>query len=317
MYAFPLEQALYRRVRDCEPQLLARSSGFSDDWLSTAERLCQDFGLPPREDVSPILSTEPGTDSCLFAQPIPRNQVAIVRVTNAVHNTDDPSGLRFHFLVLHRADYDSLGCDPFELAARFSPTWQVEGAMPTLTSASTPPPPRTVAQVQHVLKRSNGPSLLGGSQVLVDGGRLVFERSAPDAELVRDLWTLLPTSTRGELWPATFAFSNALRFHIVVVAKAEGEEFAGYATEEQAADYPQGRYELDLQIAAEAGDQPTLDALFARRSQKQTLRLAIMLLAGMMALALAMKALSPSKPPPAQKPAPVEAPRSDRPESKQ
>ena len=56
------------------------------------------------------------------------------------------------------------------------------------------------------------PALLGGVQILVDGGKLVFLRPAPDPGLIRGLWTLLPGPMRTALWPATFAFGNALGF---------------------------------------------------------------------------------------------------------
>ena len=85
---------------------------------------------------------------------------------------------------------------------------------------------------------------------LVDGGKLVFERPEPDHGLISGLWTLLPTTTRTALWPATYAFGNALQFDAVVVPRAERERYPGYTTEEQAADYPPGRYEMQLQTAA-------------------------------------------------------------------
>jgi len=58
-------------------------------------------------------------------------------------------------------------------------------------------------------------TLLGGTQILLDGGRLVFERSSPDAVILRSLWALLPTRERCELWPASFAFSNVHQFDAV------------------------------------------------------------------------------------------------------
>src|SRR5262249_55578639 len=185
--------------------------------------------------------------------------------------TDDagrPGALAFHLLVLPRKDYTALGGDPFDIAAHFPPQWQARGDLPVL-SWSEELFPRTVEDVRKVLQRSDGPNLLGGSQVLVDGGRLVFERPAPGTQLLPDPWTLLPTCTRSELWPASFAFGNALGFDALVVPRVEAEQFPYYTTEEQAGDYPEGRYELAVQVAAEAGDQAGLDALFARRSQRQ------------------------------------------------
>ena len=96
-------------------------------------------------------------------------------------------------------------------------------------------------------------------------------------------------STRAEVWPASYAFGNALGAHVLVVPRADPAEFAGYLTEPQAGDYPEGRYELNLQIAAESEDQGAIDALFARRSSRQTLRLAVVILFLVMGLAVAMR----------------------------
>jgi hypothetical protein len=150
----------------------------------------------------------------------------------------------------------------------------------------------------HATANAESPALLGGVQVLVDGGKLVFERPEPDHGLISGLWTLLPTTTRTGLWPATYAFGNALQFDAVVVPRAERERFTGYTTEEQAADYPQGRYELQLQTAAEANDQPELDALFARRSWNDTWKLAVQLLVVIVVLAIAMNLIFTPTPPP-------------------
>ena len=190
--------------------------------------------------------------------------------------------------------------DPFALADRFPAQWErSRTVLPALTMPAKPLAARTVADLRRVLKRvkagslrededpaaveltadnAESPALLGGVQVLVDGGKLCFVRQAPDNDLVQGLWTLLPISTRCRLWPATFAFSNALGFDVVVLPRRGDEDLTGYLTEEQAADYPAGRYELSLQTAAESGDQAALDTLFGRRSSPEMLRLAIKML---------------------------------------
>src|SRR5262249_33905778 len=195
--------------------------------------------------------------------------------------------------ILTRQDYARLTGDPFLIADHFPPPWQQRGALSTLTWPEEPLPPRTVAQIQQVLQQGDSPTLLGGVQVLIDSGRLVFERPAPDPDLLRRLWLLLPASARSELWPASFAFGNALGFDVLVVPRANPEQYPAYVREEQAGDYPQGRYELNLQIAAEAGDQVELDTLFARRSSAQTLRLGVLLLIVMAVLAVVMNILNP------------------------
>jgi hypothetical protein len=161
-----------------------------------------------------------------------------------------------------------------------------------------------VAEIQALFERHKliQPTLLGGVQALVDGGRVVFERSEPDPDVIRALWALLPATTRAGLWPASFAFGNRLGFDALVVPKAQGVEFADYLREEQAGDYPEGRYEHGLQVAAEAGDQKELDALFARRSRAETWRLALVLLGVVLFLAVVMKWLSPAPQPPAPAP---------------
>jgi hypothetical protein len=271
MAPISLEQALYGSQDTGGYRFLARSPGFVDEWLPEAQRICTAFGERPVGVACP---------ACVFAQPLDRRHVAVVQVADQGHDdAGRPGALGFHLVVLSRRDYADLGGDPFLLAERFPPNWSARGELPSLEWQEGPPTPRTVAQVQDVLKRvPDGPSLLGGSQALVDGGRLVFQRPAPDTELLRSLWTLLPTSTRSLLWPASFAFSNTLSFDAVVAPHARSPEYAGYLTEDQAAEYPEGRYEYSLQVAAEAGDQHELDILFARRSRAETWRLGLILL---------------------------------------
>jgi len=271
-----IEQALAQRT-PAGVVVVARSPGFADDWLPELERLCAGFGTPPPDTYLPV---------CVFAQPLAGNQVAVVQA--AAEGT--PPVLRFHCLALPRKLYEALG-DPFAVAEQFPPPWGERVVLPTLAWLEEPREPRSVAQVQRVLQEDDSATLLGGAQALVDGGRLVFERPFPAPDLLRRLWTLLPDSTRVEVWPASYAFDNALGFHVLVVPRADPAAFPGYLTEPQAGDYPEGRYELNLQIAAEADDQSAVDRLFARRSSRQTLRLAVVLLFVVMGLAAAMRLL--------------------------
>src|SRR5205814_1475881 len=136
-------------------------------------------------------------------------------------------GLLFRLLLLPKGLYADLAGDPFHLAEQCPPDWQARGDLPALP-APPPPPPRTAAAVRSVLDVPQSATLLGGVQALLDGGKLAFERNAPDDRLVRTLWALLPTASRAELWPATFAFGNALGFHVVVTPRADGPDYAGY-----------------------------------------------------------------------------------------
>jgi hypothetical protein len=292
-----IEQALYENHGGSN-RLLARSPGFQDDWLPIAEQLCSGFGERP-----PGMSCP----ACLFAQPFGKGHVAVVQVADqGTDHTGQPRALVFRFLIIGRADYFNLSGDPFIIVGQFPAQWLARGDLPALVWPQDAMLPRTIKQVQEVLQRpQEGPNLLGGAQVLVDGGRLVFERPGPATELLRGLWTLLPTTTRCELWPASFAFGNALGFDAVVAPEVGGEEYAGYVSGDEAGDYPEGRYELNLQIAAEAGDQAELDALFARRSRKETWRLGLMILVTCFVLAIVGNLLFRPPPPDVGKPPPA------------
>jgi hypothetical protein len=281
-----VEQAVFHATGEDGVELRARSPQFSEEWLQSAEMFCRGFGRPPAGSACP---------PALFAQPLGRHHVAVVQVASAVNG--HAGHLRFHVAVLGTDEYGGLGGDPFTVAERCPPNWDAMGEIPLVTWPREPFPSRTVEDVRAVLRRDDGPNLLGGSQVLLDGGRIAFERAKPDGKLLRDLWTLLPTRSRSEMWPATFAFSNALRFHTVVVPPGlrttSPKEFPHYLTEEEAGDYPEGRYELRLQSAAEAGDQEGLDSLFARRSRTDMWKLGLLILIGMIILPFLVRWLAP------------------------
>jgi hypothetical protein len=294
-----IEQGRSRRVDNGSPAVQARSSGFADAWLPPTESILVKFGIR-----IPGLLAQPA----IFAQPLGDSHVCAVRVA------EDSEGLNYHVLVCRRGDYEANLGDPFTLARQFSADGAQSTSLPAVTLPVQAVLPRTVSQVQGVLRRvkagalkenedpekadfqhtldnSESPALLGGVQVLVDGGKLVFERPGPDPQLVEGLWMLLPQSTRARLWPATFAFSNALGFDVMVTSKIHVADFEGYTSEDQAAEYPAGHYEMALQVAAESGDQRDLDALLNRRSSRETFKLGWTLLIVVIILVLTPKVL--------------------------
>ncbi len=298
-----IEQAIC--VRDASGcHLLARSNGMRDDWLPELERLCVGFGALP---------TGASCPDAIFVQSFGSRHVAVVQVVDDALN----AALRFRLLLVPKTLYAELGGDPFAVAEAFPPLWTDRGELPTLEWSAAPPPRRTVAELRKVLDVPNSATLLGATQALLDGGRVAFERSSPAPELVRSLWALLPTSARIELCPATFAFDNALAFSVAIVPRTNATDFIGYVFEEQAGDYPEGRYELALQIAVEAGDQAEVDFLLSRRSRSQTMRLGLVILVFMLVtpvlIALLERSLRPRprgarQAPPAHNQAPEKQP---------
>ncbi len=303
-----IERARFRRDDTGQPYVLARSPGFSDDWLAQVERLLVRFGNRPTGVACP---------QAIFAQPLGVMHVAVVQVADA----SDQRSLLFDVLVCPRSDYQQYLGDPFDLARQAFSRPDQGPQLHALTLPRQLAAPRSVAQVQAVLRRvkagalkenedpehpdfertpenSESPALLGGVQVLVEGGKLVFERDQPDPDLVEGLWTLLPQAARARLWPATFAFSNALGFDVAVVPRVHTADFEGYTSEDQAAEYPPGHYEMALQTAAEDGNQRQLDALLGRRTGRDTLKLAWTLLVAVILLTLAPRLLDLQPPVP-------------------
>lgn len=260
------------------PSVVAKSPEVPFAWENAALAVAAKFGPRPAGVACP---------EAVFAVPFARGYVAVVQVADRP-GPGQPLG--FRFLILTASLYDVLG-DPFDIAAKFPPDWSLRGTLDSLQWPPDPLPQRTVADVLGLLKSGDSPLLLGTAQGLLDGSRLLLVRPAPDAETIAAIWKLLPTRSRGEVFPASFAFCNDLGFHAVALPAAPSPWPLGYLTEDQVRDYPEGRYELALQIAAENGDQAELDRLFARRSSKDTLRLALAMVAFALAAAVLSKLL--------------------------
>lgn len=219
----------------------------------------------------------------LLAQPLGSQHVVVARFRPASSPGAgaSPATWLIHVLVIPAGMYQEYGADPFFLAENQPAIWDCSGDLPVLDLTFGPPPHRTVRQIRAILdtEPEKTQTLLGGVQALIDGGRLVFQRAAPEVSIIRDLWNLLPYPSRAEIWPCTFLPGDPRRYHIVSTPGPTSAGFDHYLTEEQMGDYPEGRYERALQEAAEQEDQVELNGLFARRGRTQTLRLAWMLLA--------------------------------------
>lgn len=258
-------------------RVVAQSDGFD---TPEAERVAVLFGRRPTGVACPLAH---------FACPFGARHVAVVQVADRP-GPGDP--LAFRFLVLDAELYRHLG-DPFAVADRYPPPWDASGSLPALEWPHEVLPPRTVEQVDGILRHGDSPLLLGTTQALIDGSRVVLKRPAPDETFLRGLWQLLPDRSRCELWPASFAFSLELGFHVAAVPEVPPLDPHRFHDEERARDYPQGRYELALQVAAEHRDQRELDRLFARRTGTETIRLGLTILGGALLIAAVRKFVFP------------------------
>jgi hypothetical protein len=231
-----------------------------------AERIVTLFGQRPAGVRCPLAH---------FACPFGRSGVAVVRVEDRPAS-GDPLG--FRFLVLARDLYRHLG-DPFAISDRYPVNWFATGTVEELIWPMERLPERTVEQLDAILRSGDGPLLLGGTQAIVDGNRVLLQRAEPVEELVRGLWQLLPDRTRADRWPASFAFSDELRFHLAALPTLVADRTGPRPlTEEAVKDYPPSGYELNLQIAVESGDRAALRKLLARRTADDTIRLGLYIL---------------------------------------
>jgi hypothetical protein len=246
-------------------KLRAKSDDFTDEWVESSAQLCRGFGPPAAGTPCP---------EAVFARPFGKSHVAVVTVAGPPVFTPP----RFRVLLLERRLYDHLH-DPFAIAERFPPAWDARGTLPGLEWPPEPLPRRAIAALDDVLKHGDGPLLLAAAQALVDSGKVLLRRPGPEPGLVRDLWALLPDSTRRATWPASFAYANDLGFDLLVMPGDTPSAPPGYLNEDQTRDYPDSHYERELQTAIEAGDQRLLDRLLARRSSAETLRLAASIVA--------------------------------------
>jgi hypothetical protein len=273
-----LEQATCAIYPGGELRWFALSPGFQENWKTL---------WAPR-----LLGQRPTTPSVFQGEAIQVCTLAkrLIGIDRLASLDDMGTILGCHLLVLSDEAYRWAAGDPFALADACPTNWHLRGTLPCF-AVNVPPPRRTVAQVCEVLKRTDLPLLLGATQALVDGGRVALVRAGPDTALMRALWMLLPASVRCELRPASFALGHFADFHVEIVPEVKKGDFDHrYLSEEQADNYPEGRYEYGVQAAAEAGDQEMLDGLFARRSRGETWRLGLWL-AGLMIVLLALSAV--------------------------
>ena len=259
-------------------KIVARSAGVDFTQEEAILNLAVRFGRRPTGVRCPAAT---------FAQPVGNKHVAVVQVADREEGGAEPA-LHFHALILSKTLYRELG-DPFAIAERFPLVTQATGTLPTHIWLPEPLPPRTSQDVLAAMKAGDSSLLLGAAQAILDGARVAVKRDAPDPAFTRGLWQFLPDRMRGEVWPATFAFSSEIPFHAVVLPTNFDGKLVGYLTEEQTKDYPEGRYETRLQLAAETGDEAELARLFARKTSQEVLRLAVGIVLFAFAVALFLK----------------------------
>jgi CheY-like chemotaxis protein len=235
------------------PRVVGRSAGVTFDTEEAVLKTISRFGRLRAEDPpAGVFVTLAGDGNTKILTSFRRGDADVFRVVLADKRMPD--------------------LDPFEVTSRLAGD-PPRGELPPLECDGLMAPSRPVDRVRHLLQSGDAPLLLGSAQALLDGCKLA--PAAPDVgpEFVTQVFELLPFATRVELTFATFAPSAEMNFDVAVVRDVPPGGGKGFLTAEQARDYPEGRYELALQRAAENGNQAELDRLFARRTSSQVLRM--------------------------------------------
>lgn len=248
------------------PRVIGRSPGVPFETEEAALKVAVQFGDRPAGTTCP---------ESVFTV-MDRGTLWIIKTGS---QPGDGSPLAFRMFGI--AAKDRLGLDLLSWVESY-PLEALKGELSNVEWQDLHPRQRTVDEVRAILKGGDSPLLLGSVQALLDGCKIAVSLAEAGPDFVRHVWTLLPEKSKAEVNPATFAFSADLGFDIVVLPDIPAKGIPGYLTAEQVRDYPEGRYELALQHAAESGNQAELDRLFSRKTSREVLRLAI----GMVVFAL-------------------------------
>jgi len=148
----------------------------------------------------------------------------------------------------------------------------------------------TIQQLQARLVAQDQATLLGAAQALLDGSRVAFPAENA-ADICETLWLMLPYRERTNFSFCTACAAPLEGYKFLGLVDAAAERPPGLLRSDKLADYPEGRYEAQLQWALEHADDNEYQRLMQRRTSAETLRLAMTLLGGMVLVLLAMKFL--------------------------
>jgi hypothetical protein len=255
------------------PRVIGRTPNVPVEWEDDALNAIARFGerRGTDEEKSGVFATPKQASGLIF----------VVAFQLRIEGSPDA----FRVLIVPRRE--RLAIDPWQLLELF-PHHDDKGELVPIAAERLWPTRRDVNTIRTILKEGDSPLLLGSAQALLDGCKIAVNQTDVSPHYVQELWQLLPDQSRMEWSFASYARSTENRFDVVVLP--EGRPISpGYLSAEQVRDYPEGRYELALQFAAENGDQRELDRLFARKTSNQILKMVIAMIAFALAAIVIIK----------------------------
>ena len=189
---------------------LANSPGCRPDWLAAFHVACRSIGEKP-----------PGAGDLagmMFAMRWnPRGPWMIVGVSSM--GSDDrgrPDALAFHALFMEGREFRKVGYDPFLLRGALRSDWGPETTLDRGTIA-----PQTPDESESSDRAS------AVATALKRGRKIALASDAPNLDLAREVWRLLPVRVRKRCAVATWAFAESSRFDLVAARSLAGWELGG------------------------------------------------------------------------------------------
>jgi len=202
------EQAVYGSFPfwDRGYAILASSPGCRPEWLTDLRAVCQRYGERPAGGAEA---------QAFFALPLSSGPWAIIGVgPQGVDDQGRPGALAFHALFLDPRDYRRAGGNPFPFTPLLRNDWTI--ATQTLSAGTW------IAESPEPLHSVDQPRAIRIASALSQGQRIALQAAAPIDDLAREVWQLLPETTRARLSLATWAYGNGNQFDLVALPRLSG-----------------------------------------------------------------------------------------------
>lgn len=225
----------------------------------------------------------------------------ITTTTNTTGELSTNQKTVFRWVLIPEKEYWQI--DPFSLAATIE---KADLRASTVgCQVNLPAVPRLVSEIADLLKNNDSPLILGATQYLLDGGKILLPMEEATENIIQQVWMILPDRSRSEFTFATLIPKKESLHNLALdcsllatrsdanhgnISELEGDKISNPLSKqnkhfdvslikaEQLRTYPNGRFEQELLLAAENGDQVTVNKLMQRKTGNEMLRFSIYLL---------------------------------------
>ncbi len=198
-----MEHAVYGSFasRGAGYEVVAKSVGCRDLWISEWLCICQEIGEPP---------TQVEFESCFFAKRLASGPWAIVGAFPQGKDDQGRGGaISFHALFVSRRTYRRAGCSPFSFFELIDPT--------IVEFDRRQPPYERWVDPDWSVRENPDPRATWVALALDRGWRVVVPQDAPAGDLMREVWSALPMRSREIVSLASWVFSSTAPFDLLAM----------------------------------------------------------------------------------------------------